>query len=380
MKKNKFEFLKENIYFDQASGAPKPDEVIDAVVDFYKRLSINPHSIDSKVGVTLSEKIKTIREKTGRFSNVTGEDVIFTSGATDGLNRVAYMLESELRQNDEIILNELNHASNVIVWIELAKRTGAKLVYADNIKKAITNKTKIIAIAEINNTVEDAKSIKDIYNLAHPKGIYLVNDAAQSIAHKRVDANYADFTIYSTNKLYGPTGLGVLLMSKKLQDKLPHVRFGGGANATFSKTTWTPHSGFISREAGTPNTAGIIMHGAALDFIESIGFDNIINHETKIANYAYDKLKKLKGIRFASKRGDKNIIFNIGNINSQDVVSFLGHRKIILRAGQHCVRLIGVKTGEPSWIRASIGLYNEKSDVDKLVEEIKNGGDFHDFI
>ncbi|NQZ28989.1 MAG: aminotransferase class V-fold PLP-dependent enzyme [Mycoplasmatales bacterium] len=380
MNRKDFKLLEDVIYLDSSAGALKPKQVIEAGVNFYENYSINPHSIDSKKGVWLSEKIKEVRKKTALFSNAKPEEIIFTSGTTEGLNRIADMLTSKLGQDDEIIVTPLNHAANVIVWIELAKRTGAKLVWSETILDVITNKTKLIALAEVNNTIEVERNMEQIYKKANKNGILVVNDAAQSIAHKLVNSQWADFTVYSSNKLYGPTGFGVLIMSNDLQKELPLVRFGGGANATFSKENWIPHEGFAAREPGTPNTAGILMHGAAIDYINEIGMENINKHETEMAEYGYDQIATIEGVKFASKRGDKNIIFNIGNLNSQDIVSYLGHRNIILRAGQHCVRLIQEATGEPSWMRASIGLYTEKSDFDIMVKEIKDGGDFLDFI
>ncbi len=380
MNRKDFKFLEDTIYLDSSAGALKPKQVIDAGIEFYEKYAINPHSIDSEKGVWLSQRIKEIRKTTAEFSNAHSDEIIFTSGTTDGLNRIADMLVSIINKDDEIIVTSLNHAANVIVWIELAKKTGAKLVWSETIVDAITSKTKLIAFAEINNTVEVQRDMEQIYSIAHKNNILVVNDAAQAVSHKPVNSQWADFTVYSSNKLYGPTGLGVLIMSTKLQQELPLVRFGGGANATFSKTDWIPHNGFSAREPGTPNTAAILMHGAAIDYINKIGMDAIIKHEDELANYGYDQISTIEGVKFASKKGDKNIIFNIGNINSQDIVSHLGHKGIILRAGQHCVRLIQEATGEPSWMRASIGLYTEKSDFDRLVEEIKNGGDFLDFI
>ncbi len=380
MNRKDFKFLEDSIYLDSSAGALKPRQVIEAGINFYENYSINPHSVDSKKGVWLSEKIKEIRKTTAEFSNASPEEIIFTSGTTEGLNRIADMLTAKLKSGDEIIVTSLNHAANVIVWIELAKKTGAKLVWSETIFDAITDNTKLIALAEVNNTIEVERDMEEIYKVANAKNILVVNDAAQSISHKPVNSKWADFTVYSSNKLYGPTGFGVLIMSTKLQKELPLVRFGGGANATFSKESWIPHEGFAAREPGTPNTAGILMHGAALDYINEIGMENIIKYEDEIAEYGHDQIASIKDVKIASKRGDKNIIFNIGNLNSQDIVSYLGHRGIILRAGQHCVRLIQEATGEPSWMRASIGLYTEKSDFDKMVEEIKNGGDFLDFI
>ncbi|TCG10430.1 aminotransferase class V-fold PLP-dependent enzyme [Mycoplasma todarodis] len=380
MNRKDFKFLEETIYLDSSAGALKPRQVIDAGVNFYENYSINPHSVDSKKGVWLSQRIQEIRKATAAFSNASYDEVIFTSGTTDGLNRIADMLIHKLKKDDEIIVTSLNHAANVIVWIELAKKTGAKLIWSETIFDAINEKTKLIALAEVNNTIEVERDMEEIYSVANKQGVLVVNDAAQSISHKPVNSKWADFTVYSSNKLYGPTGFGVMIMSTKLQKELPLVRFGGGANATFSRESWIPHEGFASREPGTPNTAAILMHGAALDYINSIGMENIMKHEDEIAKYAYDKISTIEDVKFASKRGDKNIIFNIGNLNSQDIVSYLGHRNIILRAGQHCVRLIQEATGEPSWMRASIGLYTNKTDIDKMVEEIKNGGDFLDFI
>ncbi|MCP4337202.1 MAG: cysteine desulfurase [Mycoplasma sp.] len=380
MNRKDFELLKNVVYLDHSASALKPNQVIEAGVEFYKKFPINPHSIDSKLGSMLYTKIKNIRNEVAKLNNVKSEEVIFTSGTTDGINQIANMFENNIKKDEEIVLNYLNHSSNVIPWMELAKKTGAKIIWTNNPIEVINEKTKIVAISEINNTIGEINYISKIYKLTQKYKAYLINDAAQTITHKKVDAQLSDFVVWSANKLYGPTGTGVLIMKEKTQKEFPIVRFGGGAISTYNLKDWIPKELFYSREPGTPNTSGIIMLGAALEYINKIGLKKIWDHEKDVAIYAYEKLSELENIKWVSKKGNTNLVFNIGNFNSQDVVSYLGHNNIIARAGQHCVKILKEITGSSSWIRVSIGLYNEKKDIDKLFETIKKGGDFLEFI
>ncbi len=380
MNRKDFKLLVNSIYLDHSASSLKPQEVIDAGVDFYENYPINPHSLDSKLGVKLLARLNEIRQKVSKFNNVKPTEVIFTSGTTDGLNKIARMFDDKLGFEDEILISYLNHGSNVVVWMELAKRTGAKLKWSKNILEDITKKTKVVAIAQENNTIQQEINLPLIYKKIKKFNGYLINDAAQAIAHESVDGQLADFTVWSANKLYGPTGSGVMLMKESTQKEFPIVYFGGGSTADYSEKEWIAKKGFNGREAGTPNTAGIIMMGAALDYINKIGLEKIHQHEKEIALYAFDKISQLKNVVIISKRGENNLVFNVKGYNSQDVVSYLGHNGVILRAGQHCVKNIKKITGDDSWIRASFGLYNDKSDFDKLYELLETGGDFIDFI
>ncbi len=380
MNRKDFKLLETEIYLDHSSGALKPKSVIQAGVDFYSNYPINPHSIDSKLGSIVHQKIKNVRKMVAKLNNVDEKEVIFTSGTTDGLNQIANMMETQLNKGDEIVLNYLNHASNVIPWLEVAKKTGAKIIWTDNPLKAINANTKIVSVSEMNNTIGGESNIAEIYKLTQKQKAFLINDAAQSISHKMVDGSTADFTVWSANKLYGPTGTGVMIINKKIQDKMNVVRYGGGAIAEYNLKDWTRKDGYHALEPGTPNTSGIIMLGAAIEYINNIGFEKIWNHERELSKYAFKRLSELENIIWASKPGEANLVFNIEGSNSQDVVSYLGHKGVMARAGQHCVKIIKQITGQNSWIRVSLGLYNEKSDIDKLVELLKQGGDFLDFI
>ncbi len=378
MKREDFKFLKKAIYLDSAAGTLKPNNSISELVSFYNDFPINPHSIDSAIGFKLREKIDNCRKLIAELVGSGMENVIFTSGTTDSLNRVAEMMTNKLSQGDEILLSNLNHSSNVVPWLELAKKTKAKVIFSNNVIDDISSKTKIVSISQMDNTIGETVDIERIHNLSKKKHFFLINDAAQAISHQKVNSALADFTVFSANKLYGPTGLGFLVI-RNIESYKP-VRFGGGANVSYNNNSWVPKNGVEAFEAGTPNTAGIVMMNKTMEYINSIGLINIWDYEKEISIYAYDKLSGIKGIELISPKGSPILLFNIKGFHSQDVVSSLGHKNIILRSGEHCVRTLEKVTGKNAWIRISLALYNDKDDIDKVFEEIKNGGDFLEFI
>ena len=379
--KKDFKFLENHIYLDSGAGSIKPKQVIDAIVDFYNNFPINIHSPNSAAGVVVMKKVIDTREKVAKLLDAKAEEVIFTSGTTDGMNRIANMLKDVLKEGDEIALTRYNHSSNTIVWLELAKATGAKIKVAEDIQDIINNKTKIVALAQVNNTIDKHVNMDDIYSKAKSVGAIVVNDAAQAILHEKVSLNNSDVIVFSGNKLYGPTGSGALVIKSSLLNELKPRYYGGGAVAKVNEDlTWVPKNSFWGYEAGTVNTAAIVGLGAAIDYFNELKANGLFEYETEIANYAHDQISKIKDIIVYSQRGDKAILFNIGKFNAQDIVSYLGHKNIILRSGNHCAKMLHDNGGDFSSIRVSLGAYNTKEDIDKLVEAINNGGDFLDFI
>ena len=378
--KQDFEFLKNHTYLDTAAGSLKPQVVIDAVSSFYLKTPVNPHSPDSKVGVKVQSVIKETRKMAASLINASEKEVIFTSGTTDSLNKASQMLKMHLKPDDEILLSYLNHSSNHIPWVEIAKEKGAKIIFSTDFKKDINPKTKIIAFAQQNNTLEQMSNLPKIYELAQKNNAFVINDAAQAIIHEPVSLKYSDMITFSANKLYGPTGIGILAIKEKILKTLRPSTFGGGATREADLKTWIPANGVLAFESGTPNTAGIFGFLAAMKYYKNLVKNKVWDHEQEVAKYAFDQLSKQSNIRLFSEKGHVNILFNIEDKNAQDVVSYLGHNNILLRAGTHCVKLLPTVLETASVIRVSLGAYNTKKDIDHLIDKLKQGGDFLEFI
>lgn len=376
MNREDFPLLKKIIYLDNAAGTLKPKQVVDEIANFYLNMPINPHSVDSPIGSKVAQKIANTRKLAADLINASDKEIIFTGGTTDSLNRTALMFKTFLKEGDEILISKYNHISNIIPWIEVAKVKKAKIVFAENIIDNITDATKVVCYAQVNNTVNQNIDITRLYKEVKKHNAVLVNDAAQAIFHEKVSLNEADVIAFSGNKIYGPTGIGVLAIKKELLGLLKPATFGGGATSVMRGIDWQVKEGVKGFEAGTPNTAGIIGLGKAVEY-----FNNIkTNHEKEIANYAYDELSKLEGIKIITRRGDFNTLFNYKNYSSQDIVSYLGNKGIILRSGLHCAKIVKEIFDIEYSIRLSIAAYNNKEDIDKLIKELKNGGDFIDIV
>lgn len=366
-----FPLLKNAVYLDSGAGVLKPVQVVNAMSDFYLKNPINPHNIDSKLGHLVHTTIIETRKKIAKLISCGQEEVIFTSGTTDSLNKFAKMYEPFIESGDEILLSPYNHSSNIVPWLELAKRKGAKVVYNLELIDGITSKTKIIAYAQMNNTLLKDIDAKALFERAREVNAIVVNDAAQAIVHATVDMTYCDVVAFSGNKLYGPTGIGVLAIREEILKNLKPQDFGGGATSSINFDGWKPTGDPIANlEPGTLNTAGIIGLGAAIDYLWSI--PNLEEYETELAMYAHDKLSKDSRVKIFSKRGDVNIMFNVEGVHSQDVVSYLGARNIIMRSGLHCAQMICTIGTYNSSIRMSLAFYNNQSDIDAAVDLIKD--------
>lgn len=379
--KKDFTYLNDGkIYLDTGAGALKPDLVVNKINEFYFKNPINSHSSNSADGVKVIKVIDETRQLIADLCHCETDEIIFTSGATDALNRASLMLRDQLNPGDEIILTKYNHSSQVVPWLNIAKERGAKIVVADDILNNITSKTKIVAFAQQNNTIYAKRDMKAIYKKAKEVGAYVVNDAAQAILHEYVSLEEADFIAFSGNKLYGPTGTGALIMKKELMDDIRPKFFGGGATVKIEELEWFVKEKALGYEVGTLNMAGIFGLNEAIKYFNKLMQEGLVEYEHELASYAFDRLMELDGIDMISKRGDLNLLFNIKNFSSQDVVSYLGHKNIILRSGNHCAKLSKCGLIDLTAIRMSFGAYNDKKDVDTAVEAIKNGGDFLDFV
>lgn len=383
MNRKDFELLKEYTYLDTGAAALKPQKVIDATIDFYQNYPVNPHSPDSPVGVKITQIVKETRALIAKLVDAKSDEVIFTSGSTDSLNRVALMLKAILKPNDEVLISPTNHSSAIVPFLEVALEKKAKVVVAnENILEQINPNTKLVIVAQQSNVANLIPiDMPKIYAKAQKNQAFVINDAAQAIVHGKVTLKNADVLNFSSNKLYGPTGSGALIIKESLLKLLKPATFGGGAVSVIENDfSWKGKGGIGDFEAGTLNTAGIVGLKAAIEYFLDQDLPQLFAKEKKLALYAYDQLSKVKDITIYSQRGDTNLLFNIASHNAQDIVSFLGHKKIILRAGSHCAHLFPTMIKQKSSVRMSIGGYNIIEDIDKLILALKNGGDFIEFI
>lgn len=374
--KEDFPLLNKITYLDNAASILKPKSVVEAMDDFYYNFPMNPHSGDTPLGIKAVQAVANTRSKVAKLLSCNEDEVIFTSGTTDSLNKVAYMLEPLFKAGDEILLSYTNHNSNIIPFVEMAKRTGAKIVISENVLEAINEHTKLISLPQKENSIMLHTDLNKVYEIAKARNIILINDAAQAITTEKVSLDNADVVVFSSNKLFGPTGSGVLAVRKELLNKLRPTTFGGGATAFLKMDTTYGVKESIERfEAGTPNTAGIIGMGAGIDYFNAHTED--LKSLKELAKYAHDQLSTNKDITIHSQRGDEIIIFNVGNVPSQDVVDALSRKNIYLRSGVFCASLN--RADQNGSVRCSLAIYNTREDIDKMVNAIREGG-FFDFL
>jgi cysteine desulfurase/selenocysteine lyase len=376
------------VYLDNGATTQKPKQVIEALEAYYEKDNANVHR-----GVhTLSERATTAYEnarvKVQKFINAPfSEEVLFTRGTTTSLNWVALSFgELVINEGDEIVLTVMEHHSNIVPWQQLAKRKGAILRYIDitsdgkldmnHARELIGEKTKIVSIAHVSNVLGTTNPIKELADLAHINGGYLVVDGAQSAPHMKIDVQElgCDFFAFSGHKMYGPTGIGVLWGRKVLLEQMEPVEFGGEMIDFVYKdhSTWADLP--YKFEAGTPNIAGGIVLGAAIDYINELGIENIHTHEQELINYVLPKLQAIEGVTVFGPQNPAEhsavIAFNIDGIHPHDVSTALDMEGIAVRAGHHCAQILIKELMQTSTVRASFAVYNTKEDCDKLIEAI----------
>jgi len=386
-----FPILKQDlIYFDNGATTLKPKCVIDEVVDYYSNYTANAHRGDYDNSLKVDIKYEEVRTKVKDFINCDNEkEVVFTSGATDSLNRVVFgYMKYYLKSGDEVLITKAEHASNILPWLELEKEIGIKVKYipldnhlvtVENVINNITDKTKVISLAHITNVLGDERPILEIGKICREKNILFVVDGAQSVPHIKVDVRELniDFLAFSAHKMLGPTGVGVLYGKLDLLEKMRPTLFGGGMNSTFLSNGEVEYKSLPSRlEAGTPNIAGVIGMGKAIDYLMEIGMDNITNHERKLKKYFLDKIKDIENIVVYNKDIDSGIVaFNIDGVFSQDTAVYLNHYHICVRAGNHCAKILKEDLFVKNTCRISFYIYNTEEEIDRLVEVLKNSKD-----
>lgn len=381
------------VWLDNASTTFKPYSVIKAIENYYSNETSNSHRGDYDLCYQVDQKILETRKTVAKFINCDTSEVVFTSGTTASINLVAYGFGIKyLSKDDEILLTEAEHASNVLPWFKVSEVTGAKVCYIpldkdgrltiENVRKTITKNTKIIAVAHVTNVLGYSTPIKEIAKAAHEVGAYIVVDGAQSVPHKKTDVKDSDidFLSFSGHKLLGPTGVGVLYGKFDLLCKMEPFMTGGGMNAKFDMCG---EVGYLEPplrfEAGTQNIAGIIGLKPAIDYLMNLGMENIEAHEKELKEYAVKKLKETGKVVIYNEHSEAGIVtFNVKDVFSQDAATYFNSQGIACRSGQHCAKILHEFLGTLTTVRASFYLYTSKEDIDRLVEAVKNGGNYLD--
>ncbi len=397
MNRDDFRFLDNDIiYFDNGATTLKPDAVVRETVNYYTKYTSNAHRGDYDTSLKVDSMYEGVREKVKNLINASQvEEIVFTKGATESLNMIVFgFMKYKLKKGDEVLLTKSEHASNVLPWLELEKEIGIKVDFidlddnlsltVDNVKKKISKNTKVISIAHITNTVGDIRPIKEISKLAHDNGIYLVVDGAQSVPHIKTDVKDLDidFLSFSAHKMLGPTGVGVLYGKYNLLDELKPLNVGGGMNNFFEADGSLEYSTLPRRlEAGTPNIAGVIGFGSAIDYINQIGYEKIEKHEQELKEYLLEGLSKIDNVEVYNKTTKSGIVlFNLANVFSQDTAVYLNHYNICVRAGNHCAKILKDELGIRNTCRISLYIYNTKEEIDKLLEVLKNSKNIFDVV
>lgn len=376
------------IYFDNCATTLKPKSVINEVSNYYENYSANAHRGDYDISRIVDDKLLEVRQKAARFIEAeSSSEIIFTSGATESLNMIIKgFFKDYLKTGDEVLTTKAEHASLILPWFDVVKKNGAVINYIDleddltvtmeNVKKAITKKTKVISLAHITNVIGDVRPIKEICNYAHKLGIIVLVDGAQSVPHEKIDVKDMDidFLTFSAHKMLGPTGVGVLYGKEKYLKQVKPIIEGGGMNAFFDSLGNVGYKELPERlEAGTQNIAGILGFGKAIDYINEVGIDNIHNYEVELKKYMVDKMSTLKNVTIYNKDIENGIVtFNVEGVFAQDVAAYLNKKGICVRVGNHCAKILSEVLGVKNTCRASVYFYNTKEEVDKLIEALDN--------
>ena len=379
----------ENItYLDSGATTQKPIQVINAVEKFYQRYNANPHRGAYSLSVEATEQYENTRTKIAKFINAKHrEEIIFSKNATESLNLIAYSYGLDnLKKDDEVVISIMEHHSNLVPWQKMTKQTGSKLNYMyinenyeipdEEIENKITDKTKIVGITHVSNVLGTINNVKKVIKYAHKKGAIVIVDASQSIPHMKIDVQDldADFLVFSGHKMLAPLGIGVLYGKREILNKMTPFLMGGDMIEYVYEqdTTFAPLPNKF--EAGTQNVEGVIGLGAAIDYIENLGYDKIQEIEHEILSYARKELSKLDYLTLYTTPNEENhssvISFNIKGVHPHDVASILDSEGVCVRSGNHCAQPLMRFLGIDSTCRASFYIYNTKEDVDKLVKAL----------
>ena len=386
-------------YLDSGATTQKPIQVINAIEEFYKKNNANPHRGAYTLSIEATEVYESTRQKIAKFINAKHpEEIIFSKNATESLNLIAYSYGMDnLKKDDEVVISIMEHHSNLVPWQKITKATESKLNYMyinekfelsdEEIETKITDRTKIVGIAHVSNVLGTINNVKKIIKYAHKKGAVVIVDASQSIPHMKIDVQDldADFLVFSGHKMLAPLGIGVLYGKREILNKMTPFLMGGDMIEYVyeQETTYAPLPNKF--EAGTQNVEGVVGLGAAIDYIQNLGYDKMQELENDVLAYARQELSKLDFLTLYMTPNEKNhssvISFNIKGVHPHDVASILDSEGVCVRSGNHCAQPLMRFLGIDSTCRASFYFYNTKEDVDRLVHALNKAYDmFKKFI
>ncbi|MHA6143257.1 cysteine desulfurase SufS [Bacillus subtilis] len=374
------------VYLDSAATSQKPRAVIETLDKYYNQYNSNVHRGVHTLGTRATDGYEGAREKVRKFINAKSmAEIIFTKGTTTSLNMVALSYaRANLEPGDEVVITYMEHHANIIPWQQAVKATGATLKYVplqedgtislEDVRETVTSNTKIVAVSHVSNVLGTVNPIKEMAKIAHDNGAVIVVDGAQSTPHMKIDVQDldCDFFALSSHKMCGPTGVGVLYGKKALLENMEPAEFGGEMidfvglyESTWKELPW-------KFEAGTPIIAGAIGLGAAIDFLEEIGLDEISRHEHKLAAYALERFRQLDGVTVYGPEERAGLVtFNLDDVHPHDVATVLDAEGIAVRAGHHCAQPLMKWLDVTATARASFYLYNTEEEIDKLVEALQ---------
>lgn len=397
MNREDFPAIDENlIYFDNSATSLKPKCVIDKMVEYYSKYTSNIHRGDYNNAIRTNKEYDETRDVVKDFIHAKNSDeIVFTSGTTDSMNTIVFgYFKNMLKKDDEVLITKSEHASNVLPWFVLEKMGKCTVKYIplnenhevtlDNVKSSITKNTKVISIAHVSNVIGDVRDIEGIGGVAKENNLYFVVDAAQSVSHINIDVvkSNVSFLAFSGHKMCGPTGVGVLYgKSDYLKDLVP-LKYGGGMNESFeSDKCYVLKSYPTNLEAGTPPIAEVIGLKEAINYVTSIGVDNIHKHELELKKYLISKIENMDNIIIYNKNSESGIVtFNIKDVFAQDTSIYLNTYGIAIRAGNHCAKILKDEIDIKNTCRISFYIYNTFEEVDKLVEALKNSDKLYDVV
>lgn len=396
--RNDFPILKKKIngkdlvYLDNASTTQKPYSVINSITDFYSNYNSNIHRAVYQLAEEATELYEQTREKIANFINVRPEEIIFTRNTTESINLIAHSwARSNLKKDDVIAITEMEHHSNIVPWQILCQEIGTRLEYVgidENgfldveylIELISSRKVKLVSISHMSNVLGTIVPIERIVKTAHQYEIPVIVDGAQSVPHMPVDVKNldCDFLVFSAHKMLGPTGVGVLYAKKELLEKMKPFMAGGDMIKEVFKFHTNYNEVPYKFEAGTPNIADVVGFGAAVEYLEKIGMENIRKHEIYLTEYALESMQSLKHITIYGPMDSKFrggvISFNIADIHPHDLATIMNDHGIAIRSGHHCAQVLMQRLDVPATSRASFYIYNTKEEIDKFVNAIKEAG------
>ena len=374
------------VYLDNAATTQKPQSVLNEVDSLYSEANANVHRALYSLGSEATERFENSRKKVAKYIGANSEkEIVFTSGTTESINLLARSIGNTLKPGDEILISEMEHHSNIVPWQMAAQRTGATLKYLSikktgdldisNSEKYFTSNTKIVSLAHMSNVLGTINPIKKLSEKAHQVGAIMIVDGAQGASHMPVDVKElgCDFYAFSGHKMLGPTGIGVLWGKTEYLEEMDPFMGGGEMinTVTMESSTWNDIP--YKFEAGTPNFAQAVGLGAAIDYLQNIGMNNIATHEQMLIKYALGKLNQIDGLRIHGSAKDRGgvISFNMDGIHPHDLAQFLNEDNIAIRVGHHCAQPLLKALGETATARMSFYIYNDESDVDKFCESLE---------